>query len=132
MARTVKPMTVDTRQFVKSIEALKDRVSGKDTRRVLMRAAIVMRDEARNRAPVDTGLLRESIIASYGNPNRSDEVSVFFGPDYRRGGSGAHFSEIGTSKEPARPWLRPAIAAKKKEAAQIIEEGLKDIIEDTE
>lgn len=72
-------------------------------------AAKVVRDEARARAPVDTGLTRDNIIAARRRAERYDEE---YAVTVRHKGKGRpfywKFIEFGTVKLAARPFLRPA------------------------
>lgn len=57
-------------------------------------------------APVDTGALRDSIRVERMGGEAKDEVKMqigVFGEFY------GHFQEFGTSRQPARPFVRPAI-----------------------
>lgn len=130
MARSVKFTKVEgLAEFADAVEKLKGKVSGEDVRKVLMRGAFVIRDEAKARVPVDTGKLKESIIATYGKKD-PDDLNVLVGVKYGKGGAPhAHLVEFGTSKMPPRPFFRPAVSSKKTEAGEKIAEGLKKLIE---
>jgi len=82
--------------------------------RSAVRAAVrpIVKD-ARNRAPVRTGALRKSINVKVDRTrDRTGFVAtVGFGKDQFYG----IFSEVGTPTQPARPFLRPAMEAKKGE-----------------
>lgn len=131
MARTLRTKVEGLDELVKAVEALEKKVSGKEVQDVLLSGAFLIRDEARARVPVDTGLLRSNIIATRGKPKSDDGTDVLVGVRYGKGGGNtAHFSEFGTTKEAARPWFRPAVSAKKTEAGEKIAEGLKKLIEE--
>lgn len=55
-------------------------------------------------APVDTGVLQDSITITYGTS--SDGVYADIGTDVDYGG----FQELGTVRNPPHPYLRPALA----------------------
>lgn len=69
------------------------------TRRMLERIADDIVADARRFAPVDTGRLRDSISRG---PASSDHVAIAAYADY------AAYVELGTSRQPAQPFLRPA------------------------
>lgn len=60
---------------------------------------------AQGMAPVDTGELRDSIQISYGKS--SDGIYADIGSDVFYAG----YQELGTSRNPPHPFLRPALAA---------------------
>ncbi len=130
MARSVKFTKVEgLADLADAVEKLKGKVSGDEVRRVLMRGAFVIRDEAKARVPVDTGKLKESIIATYGKKD-PDDLNVLVGVKYGKGGAPhAHLVEFGTSKMQPRRFFRPAVTAKKNETGEIIAEGLRKLIE---
>lgn len=87
----------------KAYGKLLKQLKGDDLYEVLEPAAVILLPEAQRNAPVDTGFLRNS-----GQTGRMDDVPwVGFAADY------AEFVEFGTSKMPAQPFLRPAMASKK-------------------
>lgn len=89
----------------------------------LLAGAKIISDEAKRLAPVRTGYLRSSIepvTTSSGSLYGEAEINVgaFYGP----------FVELGTSRMAARPFLRPAVLAKKNEAALRVREELAQFI----
>lgn len=66
-----------------------------------------IRDDAKARAPVDTGFLKSTIESVSIESGKSAEV--FVGAEY------AAYPEFGTYKMAARPYLTPAFEAKAKE-----------------
>lgn len=102
---------------------------------VLMPAAMTLRDEARDLAPVwkgkqqrnqpPPGTLRDAIYAAKG-PDNSPGVVVAV--NYRVAPYGI-FVERGTSKMPAEPFFRPAINYTRPLVANLIADGLKGLIE---
>jgi HK97 gp10 family phage protein len=93
---------------------------------ILEGAALKMRDNARNLAPVKTGLLRKSIYASKGG---AKQRGVLMG--VRKAAFYAHWIEFGTSKMPAHPFFRPALLAMTNTFAQDIAPGIGKIVEAT-
>lgn len=86
--------------------ALQDQLKqlGLRTEQSVLRLGIDVQNRARELAPVDTGRLRGSITHVPGRDGRGYYVDVGSNVEY------APFVEFGTSKQPAQPWLRPALA----------------------
>ena len=140
------------------IAKILDRTTGKDLKRVWMNAALVLRDEARDMAPVlkkphkghVAGLLRSAIFAAYGDPAKPN---VLVGVNYRIAPY-AHLVEFGgkegkgprmtgdikgrktgnrvqsTGYMPAQPFMRPALTATRSKCVAIIAEGYQKLIEE--
>jgi hypothetical protein len=122
-------------------------------REAFMKAALVVRDEIRDLAPVQPrsgsyteGTLKQGVFAAYGDPMKPN---VLVGMNYRIAPH-AHLVEFGTSGRraptekkllkftifgqtifvpsvapmPKRPYFRPGIVAARASAARIIKEGL--------
>jgi HK97 gp10 family phage protein len=137
-------------ELAKALKALPPEISGKNggpLRKAIGRAAVVIRDDARRRAPVDTGNLRDNIIAArrrksppgtegyyievrrkrrkYAN-TRANRRKGRAGMSYETMGEAYYgmFVELGTEKElgtarmQAQPFLRPAFESKKVEAVE--------------
>lgn len=131
-------------ELAKALKALPPEIAGKNggpLRRAIGRAAVVIRDDARRRAPVDTGNLRDNIIAvrkrkspqgtegyfvevrrkrrKYAN-TRANRRKGRVGKTYENLGEAYYgmFVELGTAKMPAQPFLRPAFESKKAEAVE--------------
>ncbi len=109
-------------------------VRGGPVRKALARAAFMVRDEARNLAPVRTGLLKEQIAAIRNRNPREHNANEEYGVGVRAGSRKRYsntrrnrrkqrvggeysapsvafywrFLEFGTEKMSARPFLRPA------------------------
>jgi len=139
-------------EVVKRLRALPIAISGKNggpLRQALAAVAQIVRDDARSRAPVDTGQLRENIIMY----RDRDPSSVGANEHYqvgvrklklkagvkrilrraRRAGTNVRiaesvfywrFLEFGTSKMPAKPFLRPAYEANKSRMSAVFTEVL--------
>ena len=131
-------------ELAKALKALPPEIAGKNggpLRRAIGHAAVVIRDDARRRAPVDTGNLRDNIIAvrkrkspqgtegyfvevrrkrrKYAN-TRANRRKGRVGKTYENLGEAYYgmFVELGTAKMPAQPFLRPAFESKKTEAVE--------------
>jgi HK97 gp10 family phage protein len=88
-------------------------------------------DTAKALAPVDTGLLRESLKVVTA-PVRKNSHLVRVGTeegDYKGDAFYAAFHELGTTKMPARPYLRPAFDQNVNRAIEIISSEIGTAIE---
>jgi len=92
---------------------------------MLMKPAFVIRDEARDMAPVVTGTLRDSIFAARGP---DDKRGVIVGVNLKKAPYGRYI-ERGTSRMPAHPYFRPAVTAVSPTIANMISGDMKKLIE---
>lgn len=81
---------------------------------------------ARQKVPIDTGKLRDTIrvVRLKGDPKLN--VRVYAGNRKKRGEGGAfyaHMVEFGTVKMPAKPFLRPALSECKGRIRGIVQNG---------
>ena len=116
-----------------AFEDLERRVARETMRKALEEAAEVVRAEASRLAPRRTGRLAENIVTAWEGGRaqaaligpragkRSDPKSAFYGL----------FQELGTSRHPAQPFLRPAFEAKREEAVERAADVLRDEVEKT-
>lgn len=105
------------------LRLLREKIGQEALDSALLAGAEIIAVEARRRAPIRTGYLRSSIQASttssgqlYGEAQI--DVGAYYGP----------FVELGTSRMAARPYLRPAVLAKKNEAALRVRDELAQFI----
>ena len=75
-----------------------------DKRRAFARAAVVVQNNAKDRAPVKNGHLRRNISYEATDHDATIGVSLDIVPY-------AWYQEAGTSKMPAHPYLRPGLEA---------------------
>lgn len=104
-------------------------------RKALRSGAQLIADEAKRLAPVDTGLLRDSIAVSderdhrlYARQGENGTLSVFVGPIGSTDDGPvryARFVEFGTRRHEGQPFMRPAIAAKRDDAGRLTAELLR-------
>lgn len=124
--------------------------NGGPVRTALFKAAAVVRDEARNRAPVRSGLMRDNIVAKRNrNPGEHDATEEYgvgvaagskrkyantrrnrrarkAGEEYTAPSVAFYwrFIEFGTAKLAARPFLRPAFDQTKEQALAVFKTEL--------
>lgn len=101
----------------------------------LMTGALIVRDEARDLAPVVTGRLQSAIFAAYGDKRKSDvlvgvNTRIAVDPDHPERGNYAGIVEYGDDERAPKPYMRPAIAATRPTVARVLSEGLKKAITD--
>lgn len=104
---------------------LEPKVQRKVVRQAMREAARPVLEAAKARVPVDSGALRDSLkirAATKKRTGRRGQIGVvvttedgFFQGEQFYGA----FLELGTSQQPARPYLRPAIDEKRAEAKTI-------------
>lgn len=154
MAEFVKIDGLDT--FSRALRELPKNVARRVLRQGVAAGIKVIRDEAKAKAPVYTGPVREGHpppgtlkrAISAGRSNRDSgpgkEVANVFVRQSKNGSVGqkgvkkygkfdayyAKFVEFGTSKMAARPYLRPAFEAKKQEAVDVLAEKIASTLPD--
>lgn len=94
-------------------------------RAALRVAASVVVKEAKARVPAQTGDLQKSIAAKVTVNRKSAEAKIGFGKQEFYG----MFVELGTSRTAARPFLRPALDAKQREAIEKFASAFRQIVE---
>lgn len=133
-------------EVLRKLEGLKQGARNRIARPALTKAARVVAKEAKRRAPKDTGALKRSLTAVIRASRRTGRVYALIGPatetqrDKKTGEKvksafgkwlekrglknkpawTAHFSELGTVREPPRPWLKPALLSQRSEVSAII------------
>ena len=120
-----------------NLEELASEFQLKAGRSALRKVGKQMAEEIKERAPVDTGLLKSSIRAK-GTKITSYGVRVSAGADYTKGGNAAHLIEYGhkqvfrkgfgqyvqTGTASSQPFVRPALYNNKNKYAQTLMEGV--------
>ena len=109
-----KSKVTGVKELQKVLKRLPDRVARKVVAGALRSGATVIRREARRLAPVDTGLLRKSLIIKRPKGPAARRNVVLIGTS--RKAPHGHLFEFGTVRMAARPFLRPAIEGKHGEA----------------
>ena len=131
-------------ELAAAMRELGQRAAKNALRRAVSSGAVLVRNEARANAPVDTGEMKKDIQVKREKDQRdgplSAKYSVFVrsGKKSRLAGSGRNvdkdsfywkFIEYGTSKMAAQPFMRPAFEAKKEDAVQAIGKVLDEAIQ---
>jgi HK97 gp10 family phage protein len=112
--------------------AVIDAPSAKEAKQLYYEQGRILRNQARENAPYDPGRkkgthLKDAIFVSAGPEEKPD---VLVGVRYKAPGAPhAHLVEFGTSKMPANPFFRKAIAQAGPTIASNIKSGLIQIIE---
>jgi HK97 gp10 family phage protein len=137
MPKAFKLQWVGLEDMKKTLEAVGAATDDRDPqiKDAILPSAIAMRDTARALAPVLTGALRKSIVATKGGKKQrgvvvrvrktariaGQKVDTFY----------ARFVEFGTSHMPAQPFFRPAFLKMARTYAQDVAPGVKKIVEAT-
>ena len=101
------------------------------TEQALIAGAETLKEEAETRAPYKTGKLKANIKIGEIREDKKGRRSIVVGPakgDISKVFYGK-FSEYGTVKEPAKPWLRPAFDESKDKIGKKMEDTIADRIE---
>lgn len=120
---------------VKAIfDAMPGKVQKKLIRHALRAAAKAIQEDAKRIAPDETGALAKSIKVRAMKRSRTRVgVQVFTDSDSLqtdgKKGYYAAFTELGTSREAAQPFLRPALEGNKGQAQSMIASDIKDAVE---
>jgi HK97 gp10 family phage protein len=132
-------------ELAKKLKALGPKVAKNGLRRATSAGAAIVRNDARARAPVDTGEMKRDIMMKREKDARGAETtgavySVFVrsGKKSRMAGKKRNvdrdsyywkFVEFGTANSPAQPFLRPAFEANKGTAIEAIGKSLDETIQ---
>lgn len=98
-------------------------------RQATMAGARVASKEIKSAAPVDEGDLKRGIRPAAKRGTTDGQASA----GVRVSGAGSrhwHFSELGTSKEPARPWIRPTWDSNEDEIEAAVRDRLAKAIDE--
>ena len=108
-------------QFRKQLADLDKRTRNQIFSRAARNACKMLAADVKTRIPVETGALKKSVKVRAGKRKRDTIrmlVIITGGPD--EVGVPAHV-EYGTANMPARPFLRPAVAAKRDDMISLVE-----------
>lgn len=141
MANSVTVKVEGLRELGERMKSLSDDVNNRIARAATAAGAVVIRNAAQAKVPVDTGNLKKNIIVKRlpkGESSLTSEhiVTVRQGKltkKQKEKGLGdafyGRFVEYGTAKMPARPYLRPAYDQNKERAVEAIKDRIKKRIE---
>ena len=119
-------------EIIKNFKRIASTVDEKDMENNLLEAAMVIRDDAKARAPLGkTGKLRDSIVAKRFNNPTKGKPGAFVAIDYRIAPY-AHLVEYGhggSNPAPAHEFFRPAMDNNIATVKRMIESGILEIIE---
>lgn len=110
----------------RKLRELPRKVQRRGLRRAVRAGAEPIRERAEELAPRRTGRLARNIVTRY-RTSRVDRAVIEVGPGLRA--FYGKFQELGTSRHPARPFLRPAFDAGKDAAVRQIGDTLRQEIE---
>jgi HK97 gp10 family phage protein len=139
--------TVNLNGLEEKLQALGPKLARKALRKAVAAVGEMWIKEMQARVPNDTGDLRESIsmkvTTKTGRQGAPSQAKVSVGPAWDKFVKGeksevssqqaavyAMFSEFGTKRERARPWMRPTFDATKEKAVQILADTLRDDLDD--
>ena len=133
------------KELAEALKKLGPKVAKNGLRRATSAGAAIVRNDARKRAPVDTGEMKRDIMMKREKDVRGGDttgavytVFVRSGKKSRLAGKARNverdsyywkFVEFGTAKMPARPFLRPAFEANKEAAVEAIGKSLDETIQ---
>lgn len=120
-------------QLISKLNNLPEKLEKKVIRAAVRKGAILVRDKAREKAPVKTGTLKKSIkIRS--NKVANGIISFKIGPtnDKKKGTDVFYgrFIEFGTSKMAAKPFMRPALDESETEVLNVVIDNIKSKLEE--
>ncbi|NSW92317.1 MAG: HK97 gp10 family phage protein [Firmicutes bacterium] len=124
MTNRVSIQLIGVNELIKNLEAVSDNIT-KDLTKAVKAGAKIVLDDAKARAPVDTGELRDNMTMRVVEKDRSQvEIDVGPGKDQFYG----LFIEQGTSKMAAKPFLRPALDENKEKVQKAITDEIEKAI----
>ena len=99
-------------------------------RKAVMKPAVLVRDDARRRAPKDTGLLASDIVAAQDRKPELDGMDaravVWVKWEGKGGAPHWRYVEFGTAKMPPQPFMRPAFETNAVQAVTLIIQSVAD------
>lgn len=122
--------------LAQDFDSLKRGAQKRALRQATMAGARVGRDAIRDAAPFDTGITRKNVVAASARQNEpgTHTAGVRLRGERRDSGTSPaytwRFSELGTSKEPARPWIRPTWDSNEDEIAEAVRKRLGTAIDE--
>lgn len=114
------------RELDRALQELAWPAARRALRKGMRKGANVVRDEARAKAPVDTGNLKRRIRT---RERSEEEGNMRYAVEIPRNAFYGRFIEYGTSKMAAKPFLRPAAESKTEAAVTAMRDALAEAIE---
>ena len=115
-------------ELLDKFTALDTKAAKGSLRKALKAGGKVFKDEVIARTPVKTGQLRDDIIAASTIDANQGTGTCSIGPTIHS--FYGEFQELGTSKQPARPFMRPAFDAKADDAIDAFVTVLNEAIDE--
>lgn len=116
----------------RKLDALAGRMKGDVIIAGCAAAALEFYVEAKLRAPVQSGTLRDAIYRVYSKDNSSDGRAVYHVSVNRSKAPHFHLVEYGTSRAAAHPFMRPAYDAAKGAAVKAAQQRMLDKMKELE
>lgn len=144
MADGIEVQLTGFRELAEALKRLGPRVAKNTLRRAVSSGAVLVRNDARQKAPVDTGEMRKDIQVKREKDQQNGPLSAKYSVFVRSGKKSRlsgkargvdkdsfywKFVEFGTSKMGARPFMATAFEAKKEDALKAIGEKLDEGIQ---
>lgn len=117
-------------ELQQKLDDLNGAADSKDVENLLVRCAFIIKNKARELVPVDTGNLRDSIVATPGKQKAGKPISAVVTITRKTGAYYANQVEYGNFKQAPQPFMRPAANQSKPEVVETLKVGLKMIIDD--
>lgn len=115
-------------EAVRRVRSLTSSLEAKDVEKVLVKGMQVVRDEAKQRVPVKTGLLKSALKARIGKRRGKMVAGAFSAVDFRKAPH-AYLVEYGTRHSQAKPYFRPAWDSREGDVKKQIENDLRKLLE---
>ncbi len=115
-------------EAVRRVRSLTSSLEAKDVEKVLVKGMRVVRDEAKQRVPVRTGLLKSAIKARIGKRRGRMVAGAFSAVDFKKAPH-AYLVEYGTRHSQAKSYFRPAWDTKEESVKKQIEDDLQKLLE---
>jgi len=125
------PISFEVERFNKAVESIGVKVRSPITsKKAILAAAKIIKDEIVERAPKRTGNLKANIVITEISKDKNGDDFVYVGPDKKDTFYGPML-EFGTSKMKPKPFVEPSFRSKKNEAleamAKVVREELEDV-----
>lgn len=120
----------DTSELQANLEKFADDVVDKALRPAAFAASKVLYAEMNLRVPVRTGLLKSALYQYHNEKKSVDGVQIYSIGVNKKKAPHWHFLELGTIREPARPFIAPTYDAKIVEAMEAARKRLAEKLDE--